>query len=298
MWYFVTVILLTLLLDHVLTDRSAADPLAWFSVWAESVEQRFNGGESRQGTISLLMTAGSVFAVVLLMQGLLGQINGLLRLGFDVLVLLFIIRLSAPMQAADGIAAALAGGDEATAQSLMDAVDPESPSMPGQADTALSATVRLVQGAGHWLFAPVFWFLLIGPAGAVLVHVARVLTHQWDCQRESTREFGRAANVLYQGLAWLPTRLLAISYGLMGNYDGAVQAWRLQRDTWSGSGDELLRNVGLGALDFPVQVEDADVEQPAADPELVVQSAALIWRVAALWLAMGVVVALLQLLHR
>ena len=48
-------ILLAVALDHLLPDRQGIKPFAWYRDWAESIEERFNGGKRAHGAGAMML---------------------------------------------------------------------------------------------------------------------------------------------------------------------------------------------------------------------------------------------------
>ena len=109
-------------------------------------------------------------------------------------------------------------------------------------------------------FGACLWFMLLGPAGAVLYRTASrlsVLTEAPAVQRQ--------AALLHGLLAWLPARITALLYGLAGSMDDALDAYsRVQRepvngaDGWQRRSWSLLAETANAALDW----EDAPDSGP------------------------------------
>ena len=140
--------------------------------------------------------------------------------------------------------------------------------------------------ANERMFAVLFWFSVLGPVGAVLFRGASVLrsatgSGDWG-------EYHPAAALLHDILAWIPARLLAVCYGLSGNFDGAIQAWRNNDDQepsgFVHGGSEFLVAVGNGALDLQSD-EEVGLEDVSG-------AMGLVWRSIVVWV---VVIALLTL---
>lgn len=278
MLYSLVILLLVLLLDRLIPDRGGLSPFSWFSYWLDSVEQRFNGGEYRHGVAALGLTVGSVFIAVLVIQSLLAAMNGLLRAGFDVLILYFLVQIGGKLAIARKVADA-AGNDDVSAAEAALADLPVLPGEPvSEASPAWIGTARLLSGANSLFLAPVFWYLLLGPAGAILNVAAGTASRDWDWQKPRFHEFGRGAYYLHQGLNWLPVRIVAIGYALVGDFENVLQGWRQQRDTWAGDSEQLLTDVGMAAL----RHETGDM---GADAALLQRAIALQNRATAFWVA-------------
>lgn len=282
MIYSLFVVLLVLSLDHLLADRGGLNPFSWLDDWVHSVEQRFNGGESRQGAAALALTVGTVFMVTLLIQSILAGMGWLFRLGFDLLLLYFFVQVSQKISAASRVAEAIAADelDQVQVDEALAGLPPIVDEAVADADSASVATARLLAGLNNWFFSPVFWYLLLGPAGAALYYTAGVTALAWNWRLPRFQEFGRAANVLHQALSWIPVRMLAIGYALVGDFEHALHSWKQQADTWTGSNDQLLVTIGLGALG------DTD-ENHIPDKELIQRAVALAYRVVIFWVVLG-----------
>lgn len=288
MIYSLFVVLLVLLLDHLVADRGGLNPFSWLEDWVHSVEQRFNGGEARQGAAALALTVGSVFAVTLLIQAILAGMGWPLRLGFDLLLLYFFVQVSQKISAARRVVEALANDDQQRIDEALAGLPPTVDEASTGAETASIATARLLACLNSWFFAPVFWYLLFGPAGAALHYTASVTALAWNSRQPRFQEFGRAANLLHRALSWIPVRILAIGYALVGDFEHALHSWKQQADTWTGSNDQLLVTIGLGAL-------GATDENHVPDKELIQRAIALSYRVVIFWVVLGIVIGVIGL---
>ena len=284
MVYALAVILIVLVADRFVPDRAGFNPFSWFRDWAESVEQRFNGGQSRQGMVALGLTVGSVFLVVLLLQALLAGMNWWLRFGFDIALMYFFIQVNSRLDTAERIVRAVDDDDMSAAEDALAELPPVVDEPVADANPVWIGSLRLLVGADSWFFAPVFWFLVFGPAGAVLHYTTGIAAQAWDLRSSRFQEFGRAAHNLYQVLTWIPVRILAISYALLGDFESVLQAWNKQRDIWTGSGNQLLTAVGFGALG-----QDYDAQFP--ESSLMRRTVALQIRVIIFWGVCGLLVA-------
>ena len=275
MVYSLVVILIVLVADRFVPDRAGFDPFSWFRDWVESVEQRFNGDQSRHGLAALGLTVGSVFLVALLLQFILLQINWFFRFGLDIALMYFFIQVNRRLAAANRIVTAV-DDDISAAEEALAELPPVVDEPITQASPAWTGSMRLLVGADSWFFAPVFWFLIFGPAGAVLHYTTGIAAQAWDWRNSRYQEFGRAANNLYQLLTWIPVRILAISYALLGDFESVLRAWEKQRDIWTGSSNQLLAAVGFGSLGH-------DYEDQSPDSSLLRRTVALQYRVVIFW---------------
>ncbi len=110
--------------------------------------------------------------------------------------------------------------------------------------------------------AVLFWFLILGPLGALLYRCNQQLIHY--SQSEDCEELQEAAQRLHTILNWLPARLTAMSYALGGSMSDAWQNWRCYQTEWAQAyGDDncgILVCSGLGALQIEVNSRENDLQ--------------------------------------
>jgi len=107
-------------------------------------------------------------------------------------------------------------------------------------------TRAILYVANERIFAVIFWFVIIGPAGALLYRLTTNLSKQ-----DGLSDSLNAVAILFQAvLTWVPARMLAMGYALTGHFDGALQAYRnkpYESDIALENYDVLV-NTGMGAL--------------------------------------------------
>lgn len=147
------------------------------------------------------------------------------------------------------LAAAEAGDDEAARHIARGLVEGDTEASGPGAGAALEAAI--VVQANHRIFSVVFWFVVLGPAGAWASRVADL------CRRRAPSGPGQGpvaqgVEVLYGLLAWIPARLLALSYAVAGSFEDAVSDWRdYYRRATAGffrASEEIVAAAGVGAI--------------------------------------------------
>jgi len=293
------IILLALVLDRWLPERGGFRLWVWYSDWAESIEQRFNGGLRSHGIFAVLLAIAPILVTIFLANLILWQIAGALTFLFSVAVLYLCVDLYRLGAVAQAVAAALENDDVAQAAArLKDLTGKDTVETTGAG--VAHATVEAVLKQGNKLvMAPIFWFLLLGPLGAMLQRLASVLDRLWAHHTARYAEFGWAAARLDDLLCWIPARITAISYAIMGSFEDALHCWRRQAGMWSGLSSGPLLASGMGALHLDT-CEDGEKDaygnmaiDPATLPDAgdVRRAVALVWRVMLFWLAVGLLMA-------
>lgn len=294
------IVILALVLDRLLPDRGGFRIWSWYSDWAESIELRFNGGLRMHGTFAVLLAIAPILLVIFLATLILGQIAELLVMLFSIAVLYLCIDLYRLGHIAQGVAVALENGDvqEATSQlHKLTGKDTVETSVAGVAQATVEAVLKQ---ANTLVVSPIFWFLLLGPLGAMLQRLAAVLDRLWGHRTARFAEFGWAAARLDDVLSWVPARITALSYAVMGSFEDALHCWRRQAGMWSDISSGPLLASGLGALHLHNCEENEEQDlygntalNPATLPGAsdVLRAMALVWRVMLFWLAVGTLMA-------
>ena len=235
-----------LLLDRLLGEPRRFHPLAGFGRLAARLEARFNlDGRGRRlhgaTALALLVAPGVALAGWLQQQPGVGAL-------FSALVLYAAIGLNSLHQHAEPVAAALVRND-------LDAARAGVSMMVSRDTTALDAegvsraTVESVLENGNdAVFGALFWFLVAGAAGALGYRLVNTLDAMWGYKTSRYLRFGWAAARLDDALNFVPARLTALSYALLGRTRIALACWRAQAPAWDSPNAGPVMAAGAGAL--------------------------------------------------
>jgi AmpE protein len=93
------------------------------------------------------------------------------------------------------------------------------------------------------IFAVLFWFVLLGPVGAILYRLI-------ESVRMQAMPGGKAVLQIKGVLDWLPIRLLAFLFALGGHFTAAFSCWK--RGVFQGisTNEQFLTDCGIAALDM------------------------------------------------
>lgn len=176
--------------------------------------------------------------------------------------------------------------DEAAAERLAAVILAPRPVPTSRADRTRAVITRMLVLAGRRLFGVIFWYVILGPAGAVLFRAADILRHRSDLDSDAAVE---AAQRLYGVLEWAPSRILAGTYALAGSFDEAMAERRAYYAECQGRffeiNEDILACTGRGALAFE--------HEGSGELEALEATGNLLFRALVIWLA---VLALLSLL--
>ncbi|NCE90447.1 regulatory signaling modulator protein AmpE [Pseudomonas sp. L13] len=115
-----------------------------------------------------------------------------------------------------------------------------------------------VQGYLLWqayqsFFAVIFWYFLLGPVAALAYRLLALASENSQNPLVAER-----ATQLRHAFDWLPVRLLAASFALVGNFVGVSRVMLHELLSWDISAAQLVEKVGLAAAEIPPPVVGAD----------------------------------------
>jgi cobalamin biosynthesis protein CobD/CbiB len=162
--------------------------------------------------------------------------------------------------------------------------------------------IELALIASHrHVFGTIAWFLVAGAPGAILYRLAAVVAERWGSRSDAQfGAFGRFAQRSFFWLDWLPARLTAASFAIVGNFEDAVYCWRTQAASWASETHGIILATGGGALgarlggtlnqDGSAQYRPDLGIGDDADVDYMRSAVGLVWRALVLWMGLVLVV--------
>ncbi|WP_293780046.1 CobD/CbiB family protein [uncultured Oxalicibacterium sp.] len=303
-------ILFALLIEQLKPLRADNPVYAGARSLAAHIERSFNAGQAQHGRIAWLLMIAAFAVPVALLYWVAIKLGILAVLLLNVLVVYLTLGFRHYSHFFTSIQLALNNGDEATARTLLaewtrrDTAGMEANEVARIAvETALVTTHRNVFGVFFWMLTP------LGPIGAVIYRIAEYLARIWNepgvsAERE---EFGRFAARAFYWIDWIPVRLTATAFAIVGNFEDAVYAWRNFAARWQDEAIGIILSSGGGAMGIRLGAPAenvAEVIPPDAatadslniEPEALVGEEAsaralqstvgLVWRALLLWMAL------------
>ena len=236
-------IIISLMLDHSFRHLHHLRDLSWF----EKYSIKLNGYlKTDNGWLRLVSVLAAPVLVVALLQFILSDLLwGIPFLLCGVPVLFYCLGPDCLINEIEAYLDARSLGDDDEALHYAGVLTGRSAST--SPDQQISDVTRaILSSTNERVFSVLFWFVLLGPLGAVLYR----FTTNVSKQNEADTAILDAATRLQSGMAWAPARLLAIGYALTGHFDGAVHAYRSRphEDNIARSNYDTLVSTGLGAL--------------------------------------------------
>lgn len=283
-------LIVVLLLEQVrpLTGRGATD--TWLAHLAQFFEGHFNDGQERHGTIAWLLVVLPATLACAAIYFLLMAVTPLLAFLWNVAILYLTLGFRQFSHYYTDIHLALRMGETARARALLGEWRGRNADGLNATEIARLAMEEALVASHRHVFAVVVWFVLLpGPAGALMYRLANFLQRQWG-QRQDAEfgAFGRCARRAFEIIDWLPVRVTATAFAIVGDFEDAVYCWRTQAARWPDRAAGILLASGAGALGvrlgMPV-VESGEVtERPElglgeeADADFMQSGIGLVWR--------------------
>lgn len=173
------------------------------------------------------------------------------------------------------------------------------------------------------VYGVLFWYAVLpGPAGAALYRLAGIARQEWG---HRTDAFGDVARRAFELLDWVPARMTAVGFAIVGNFEDALYGWRQRARYWPDPQRGVVVESAAGALGvrlapialksplatpvvdetdvvgpvMPVAPADAatefgvsadpapeDIEAKLPDPPALHAAVGLLWRSVVLWMAL------------
>ncbi len=243
-------IVLALLIEQLRPLPQANAMHSWLSGYFGNVARQFNSGERRQGVMAWLVAVVPWVLGVALVHALTDAMGGLFELAFNVAALYFLMGFRQFGSGFNSVLEALRSDDADAARRALAAWRICSADELEAGEVAKLAIEDGLVDAHRHLFGVMFWFVVLpGPVGAVLYMLSALRVDQWGLRRgEEYVDFGRFARQAFEVLDWIPARLTAITFAVVGNFEDAVYCWRTQSNSWGDAGQGTVLAAGAGAL--------------------------------------------------
>jgi adenosylcobinamide-phosphate synthase len=227
------------LLDAVLGEPRRWHPLVGFGNYAKFLERHLNRGTRLWGVLAVLCAIVPWVTPFLFRHWVV-----------DIVALYFALGHQSLREHALRVRQALDSGSLEEARTRVGyMVSRDTGNMDARAVAA--ATVESVLENGNdAVFGALFWFLVAGAPGVILFRVVNTLDAMWGYRTPQYFYFGWAAARLDDVLNFVPARLTALTYALIGSTRNALRCWRLQAPAWESPNAGPVMAAGAGALEL------------------------------------------------
>jgi adenosylcobinamide-phosphate synthase len=246
----VIMVLCAVFFDFLLGEPRRYHPLAGFGGLATKVERRFYPPQGRSayhfvvaGLLAWLvlvvpLVAVAIWLIQLPLFGIVASVAGLyLALGGQSLT-----------EHAQTVKSALEADNLRYARERVQMMVSRDTRELDETGICRATIESVLENGNDAVFAALFWFAVLGLPGVVLYRLANTLDAMWGYKNERYVYFGRFAARIDDVLNWLPARLTAVTYVLIGGAWRHFMTWATQARQWKGLNAGWVMACGAGGL--------------------------------------------------
>jgi len=235
-------------LDLCLGELRRAHPLVAFGRFAQAIERRRYRDRRNAGVLAWGLAVLPWTLLAALLQWAAWRWSAWCGAALTALALYAALGLRSLGDHATAVADALARDDLPAARAAVARIVSRDAAALDATQVASAATESVLENGSDAVFAALFWGLLLGAPGAVLYRLSNTLDAMWGYRTARYARFGWAAARIDDALNWLPARLTALTYALLGATGTALRCWRDQGRHWKSPNAGPVMAAGAGAL--------------------------------------------------
>lgn len=240
-----------LVLDQLFGEAKRYHPLVGFGNIATYVENKLN--KIPHKPISVLIGSlglALLVTVPVLLSIALSEWIGQYSLVLDIIVLYWAIGLKSLIEHTKPINDALNEqniGQARTSVSYIVSRNTETMCEP----QIVSATVEsTLENGCDGVFAAIFWCIIGGAPCVITYRLINTLDAMWGYRSERFEYFGKCAAKLDDAINYIPARLTALSYAVLGQFRLAIECWKSQAKKLNSPNGGPVMCSGAGSLNI------------------------------------------------
>lgn len=278
------IILIALAVEQYYKNTENYRHFGWFTTYCDWMQQKTDSFVSHfpsaMGPVKLLILIVPVLFLVSFLASAFANLGSLFSFAFGIVVLIYSLGPRDLNAQIDKYLQSMSIGD--TEGALLHANEFFSghhyESGVEGTPTAIAGLMKggILLAFNNRILAVLFWFLILGPIGALLYRLTTLLLERFaggylaeeiEEDDDSESDFKRAIQRLYMILGWIPARLCVIAFALAGSFSDTLLCWRCAADFINNKNDELIVTSGLHALKMEVAADDENSELILDDAE-------------------------------
>jgi len=252
-------ILFALLIEQV-RPLGAHNPIhTGLRVWARWVSRNFDAGKPQHGWVAWILAVVAPALVTLAVHWLLAAFVGWpAAMVWSVLVLYVTLGFRQFSHHFTEIRDALESGDEARARELLARWQRVDASELPPSEIVRHVIEYSVLAAHRHVFGVLACFSILaafglGPAGAVLYRMAEFVARYWRYRNRTqvqpaSEALQSAAAQAWTVVDWLPARMTAIAFAVVGSFEEAIDCWRNYAQRFPNDNDGVILAATSGAV--------------------------------------------------
>ena len=226
--------------------------------WSRWTGRNFDAGREHHAWVVWAVTVLAPALLVGIVHALIHRYSLLLSLVWDLVVLYLTLGFRQFSHYFTDIRDALEQGREDRARTLLQEWRNLDASELPRTELLRHVIEHALLAAHRHVFGVFFWFVLtsamgLGPVGAVLYRMAEFSARYWSFKGRSLGEpmndrLALRAEQAFVAMDFLPARLTAAGFAVVGNFEDAVDTWRRYARLWAHNNDGVLLASAAGAL--------------------------------------------------
>lgn len=311
-------ILVALLLEQARPLASGNVVHAGMRGWMRWVIRNLDAGKEPHGWLAWVFAVAVPTLLALGIHWLLvAQLGWLAAVLWNVLVLYASLGFRQFSHHFTDIRDALEAGDEDQARKLLAEWRQTDVGELPRREIVRQVIEQSVLSAHRHVFGVLAWYSILaafgfGPAGAVFYRLAEFVARYWPHvsrrQGQPVSEAARtAAAQAWHLVDWLPARITALGFAVVGSFEEAIDSWRSYETKRDASNDGVILAATAGAINVrlgagaPVTGLEDEVQEPVPvrqEPELahLRSIVGLVWRSVVMWMLLLALLTLARLL--
>ncbi len=226
--------------------------------WSRWTGHNFDAGREHHAWVVWAVT---IFVPALLVFGvhaLLYHYSLVLALAWDLVVLYLTLGFRQFSHYFTDIRDALEQGQEDKARQLLQAWRNLDASELPRTELLRHVIEHALLAAHRHVFGVFFWFVLgsamgLGPVGAVVYRMAEFCARYWahksvTLAAPTHERLMQRSQLAFSIIDYVPTRLTAAGFAVVGNFEEAVDCWRRYAGLWKHGNDGILLASAAGAV--------------------------------------------------
>jgi adenosylcobinamide-phosphate synthase len=289
-------------LDALLGEPRRLHPLVGFGRMAQAIERGLHRDARTRGVVAWCAAVLPAVAVAAGIAHLLATWSPWAATAFSAVVLYLAIGHRSLGEHARAVEMPLRAGDLDTARAMVGRMVSRDTQALDASQVAAAATESVLENGADAVFGALFWFAVLGAPGVVLYRLANTLDAMWGYRTARHERFGWAAARIDDILNYIPARLTALTYAVLGDMRRALRCWRTQAPQWDSPNAGPVMAAGAGAIHVtlggPAPYHGVWEDRPtlgdgdAPDADAIAAALRLVRHGVWLWLCIVVIVAL------
>lgn len=246
----VIMVLCAVFLDYLLGEPKRYHPLAGFGRLVTRLEKRFYPPRERSPTHFIVAGLLAWLVLVLPLVAIALWLAQLPLLGVTISIFGLYLALGGQSLAehAQTVQAALEADNLRYARERVGMMVSRDTRELDETAVCRATIESVLENGNDAIFAAIFWFAVFGLPGVMLYRLANTLDAMWGYRNERYLYFGRVAARIDDILNWVPARLTALTYVLVGRAWRHFMTWAAQARQYKGRNAGWVMACGAGGM--------------------------------------------------